>query len=493
MSARGGAQRRKLLGGGIAGEHPIEELAAILAAPTVPGAANTVRLSIIPVACWRLDDLRFEFDSSFIRPEAHQELIELARLRRDHSDAPLSIFGHADPVGDDVYNKRLSGRRAIAMYALLTRKPEMWEELYKNGEDNWGLKTVQTMLATLDHGPGVANGIPSAQTRTAVEAFQSEQGLSVDGDPGPNTREALFRAYMDVICQDAEANPFSVEPSEFLGRGEDPKGKADYQGCSEFNPLLMFSQSENQELSQLANRERRNQENAPNRRVMVLFFRPGPDTPMDRWPCPRADEGIAGCLQRFWSDAAQRRQFQAQRRVFEDSNDTFACRFYHRLVASSPCERLLRTRLLRVRLFDERRRVIPGAPYRLILDGETREGEANPEGFAVETIKGLPGDAAIEWDRPSGGGEPPATLGFRMDLFLDFEDEENPEEQAKRRLFHLGYPVKTSRPLAEQRSVVERFQFDYEDRFGLTVSGVLDPQTQEALARVHDDCDPTPD
>jgi len=34
---------------------------------------------------------------------------------KDHPACPLSVFGHADPVGSDDYNKALSGRRAMAV------------------------------------------------------------------------------------------------------------------------------------------------------------------------------------------------------------------------------------------------------------------------------------------------------------------------------------------------------------------------------------------
>ena len=75
-----------------------------------------------------------------------------------------------------------------------------------------------------------------------------------------------------------------------------------------------------------------------NRRVLVLFFRPGTVIPPDKWPCPRASEGTGGCRKRFWSDGDTRRTFQEKRREFATVPDTFACRFYHRLVEASPCE-----------------------------------------------------------------------------------------------------------------------------------------------------------
>lgn len=146
---------------------------------------------------------------------------------------PISIFGHADPVGDDEYNKRLSGRRATAIYALLTRKTKLWEELYSQlyGRDNWGLAAIQTMLRALGRDPGPITSSLNTETREIVKAFQQEQGLRPDGDPGPKTRKTLFLAYMDQLC----GKDFVLDPhKDFLARGQDPGGKGDYQGCGVF-------------------------------------------------------------------------------------------------------------------------------------------------------------------------------------------------------------------------------------------------------------------
>jgi hypothetical protein len=113
--------------------------------------------------------------------------------------------------------------------------------------------------------------------------------------------------------------------------------KIDYQGCSEFNPVLMFSDAENKDLNKPANHTKRNQQNAPNRRVMALLFRAGTVVDPGRWPCPSWKDGVAACKKRFWSDADSRRQFQAKRRTFDADKNTYACRFYHRLFELSPC------------------------------------------------------------------------------------------------------------------------------------------------------------
>lgn len=302
--------------GGIASSHPAADPFPILLAPSSGKEKNSIRSSLIPVACWKLNDVRFAFGSSFVLPESRSEFVELAALRAQHPGSPLSIFGHADPVGDDSFNKNLSGNRAEAIYAVLVRNVAMWETLYTTtgSAEGWGQPSIQIMVNALGH--------------PTVASFQSANGLTPDGVAGPATRAKLFPAYMDFLC------PEKLDKSEFLSGGQDAKGKGDYQGCSEFNPAMVFSSTENANLD----KSTRDHENRVNRRVMALLFRAGSVVPPAKWPCPRSSEGIDGCKKRFWSDGEKRRTPRDARREFATTKDTFACRFYHRLVERSPCE-----------------------------------------------------------------------------------------------------------------------------------------------------------
>jgi len=335
--------------GGIVADHPERPTHQLLVGPSLGVEFNTLQARITPLACWRIEDIRFAFDASFPLPPISEEMSELKKLIDKHTlkdprtEAPckpsLSIFGHADPTGNDDYNKRLSGRRATAIYGVLTRDTELWEELFadKSGGDDWGTREIQVMLERIGHAPGSVDGVEGEQTRRAIRDFQGSRDLEVDGKAGPRTREAMYMAYMESVCVDGEGVPFSVQKRDFLAKGLDPDGKADYQGCGEFNPVLMFSKEESEKFKK--NKTQRDQENAPNRRVMVFLFRAGIHVDPGLWPCPRARQGITDCEKRFWSDATQRRKFQDSRREFKDTEDTFACRFYHRLASHSPCER----------------------------------------------------------------------------------------------------------------------------------------------------------
>lgn len=348
------------LNAGTAASQPQPETQPIRVAPTTEVVQNTIRAFLVPVGCWRIDDVRFEFDSSAVLPGALKEMRLLDALVKKHPAAPLSLFGHADPVGNDDYNKTLSGRRVRAIYALLIRDVAVWEDLFSHpaGNDNWGTKSIQRMLQTVEDPTLPATGTAGPHTSNALKSFQGKNGLPATGSHNAATRAKLFKAYMDALC------PFELTKADFLGKGADPDGKADFQGCSEFNPVLMFSAAENQKFQPQSRHVERNEENAPNRRVMALLFKPGTIVDPQRWPCPTVKEGVAKCKKRFWSDAGKRRQFQANRRTFEVDKDTYACRFYHRLFVLSPCASVappVSLALLEIVLDDDKDHVVDAA------------------------------------------------------------------------------------------------------------------------------------
>lgn len=475
--------------GGVAGSSVPSGPLEIKAASATAGEFDRIRLPLIPVACWRVDDVRFEFDSSFVVPEARDEMRLLAKLIDAHTAVdsmdpqakrvpPLSIFGHADPSGQDDYNKFLSGRRAAAIYGLVTRRDEVWEDLYSNSGqfthpvqgDQWGIRSIQIMLSDLV-GPIAIDGQMGPQTSGALKEFQHANGLAADGVPGPATRKQLFLRYMDSVCVDAAGRPFRLDKVEgFLARNEDPKGKGDFQGCGEFNPLLVFSQQDNARFDQAEDKSERNAANAPNRRVTILLFRPASRVIPANWPCPSALDGVAKCKARFWSDGESRRSLHlAAERKFEETRDTFACRFFHRLAVSSPCSQILR--IFRIRLFDPLGKALPGAPFLVQTGNREVRGRADAQGDVVVRDVPVPSTCLVKWSRPDPGESSDAPPD---DNFADLADaeaieaferifEDNPEEfeyerevfvdpaeteqsggkmsseEARRRLHNLGY------------------------------------------------------
>jgi hypothetical protein len=173
------------------------------------------------------------------------------------------------------------------------------------------------------------------KTKKATKDFQTANGLPATGNLNPSTRQALFAAYMDAICTGTDGQPFQLETSDFLGKGQDPDGKADYQGCSEFNPIFVPSKQQEKDFSAPSRKNQRDYTNAPNRRVTLFFIDPATEVSVDDWPCPRASEGPADCHKRFWSNGDDRLKPADQPRKEKDTHDTYACRFYERITLTA--------------------------------------------------------------------------------------------------------------------------------------------------------------
>ena len=451
--------------GGLTATAAVVEAMPAHVGPATGAEFNRIRAALIPIACLRLDDVRFKFASSFVRPEAREEFVALAKLIKTHRNEalppdlqhpPISIFGHADPVGNDDYNKRLSGRRAEAVFAVLTRDTAKWQQLFNGpiGNDVWGQDAIDTMRQAL------APNAPAGHT-------------------------ALFAAYMDFLCTGDDGSVLKLEPREFLAKGADAKGKGDFQGCGEFNPVLIFSKDEANAFAQDPDKTDRDDQNAPNRRVIVFLFQPGTRITASKWPCPRASEGTGGCIARFWSDGEKRRSNQAVRRRFELTRDTFACRFYHRMATLSPCERTLKE--YQIRLFDQVANPLPFAPFRVFDGRKVTLGRVLDDAFITILDLKVPATVTVKWSRPQPGDNadtPPPTedtvFEFQMDVFVDIDDDDS-DQASLQRLHNLGY-VGGQTPANDIRD----FQRDYK----LGVNGTLDAPTKAKLLDVHTACEP---
>jgi hypothetical protein len=321
---------------------------------------NTLGPILKPVACWRIHHAYFRFDSSVILPEIAAELAKLKPLINE--DRLATIFGHADPVGTIEYNAHLSARRARALFALLTRNADIWVHLFGDRQpyDQWGLASTQIMLGALtgqDGKPyygGAVDGVFGQQTDRAIRTFQREEhdedtaaALAVDGVAGPKTRKRLYQRYMDALTG-TPGQPL-LRPDQFLGDPADNasatgKARAAFQGCSEYNPILIFSDEDEKKYAKQQDKTERNAHNAPNRRAMIFFFskrRLPPLTPesvAQAWPCPAWDEGPAGCKAKLWPDSDKRLANGDEERRYEEGEETMACSWYDRFARRSPCE-----------------------------------------------------------------------------------------------------------------------------------------------------------
>src|SRR5687768_8618532 len=61
------------------------------------------------------------------------------------------------------------------------------------------VKYLQTMLTDVMEPPTAIDGDFLDKTEAAVRAFQSMNGLTVDGDVGPDTWAALYAAHLRIV------------------------------------------------------------------------------------------------------------------------------------------------------------------------------------------------------------------------------------------------------------------------------------------------------
>ena len=240
------------------------------------------------LGCCSFPSINFGFNSSFIRPGVLEHLRELETLAGSHPEARIMVFGHTDAVGSEIYNKKLSERRAWSAYAFIVNDPDAWETLYNHEDEKWGLAACKEILAHLGHDPGPIDGAMTAATRDAMRAFL---GLPEDAPVSNDAafRKALFTAYM------GGEHDIDIPADRFLEPG--------YQGCGEFNPITDTQAADE-----------------ANRRVTFYLFHP------DRLPnLPCGFANLAPC---------KRQMVSLDTRHVE----TFRCSFYDSLAKRCPSE-----------------------------------------------------------------------------------------------------------------------------------------------------------
>lgn len=72
-----------------------------------------------PVIEIRMNNLFFAFNKSDLQPESYMEMKRWIKMLNENGHINLQISGHADNIGEDVYNQKLSERRARSVVAYL--------------------------------------------------------------------------------------------------------------------------------------------------------------------------------------------------------------------------------------------------------------------------------------------------------------------------------------------------------------------------------------
>ena len=78
--------------------------------------------------------VNFDFDRYVIRPDARSKLDDLVTKLRDVNLEVVIAVGHADRIGSDAYNMKLSVRRADSVKAYLVSKGIAASRIYTEGK-----------------------------------------------------------------------------------------------------------------------------------------------------------------------------------------------------------------------------------------------------------------------------------------------------------------------------------------------------------------------
>ncbi|HEX9193364.1 MAG TPA: OmpA family protein [Burkholderiales bacterium] len=78
--------------------------------------------------------VNFDFDRYVIRPDARSKLDDLVTKLRDVNLEVVIAVGHADRIGGDAYNMKLSVRRADSVKAYLVSKGVAASRIYTEGK-----------------------------------------------------------------------------------------------------------------------------------------------------------------------------------------------------------------------------------------------------------------------------------------------------------------------------------------------------------------------
>lgn len=457
---------------GLAATHPLQVDFPRAVAPSAIGSKehNTLRDFLVVVGCAMFPDVTFQFDSSLVGPDVKKATTRLALFRDELKEKPglkdgepdefppIALFGHADPEGRRDYNSKLSARRAMCIYGMLLHKPDIWEDLFKDKSlagDVWGDPEFDTMLDEVGFPPDV----PPAGGDSSPEDEEKRTEVKKRLKKSAADRRQLFSNYINAVCiQDdgkGKTKPFVLFEQDFLDRGDRADHKAAVQGCGEFNPVKIMSDAKHKRFERTNDKDGRDAENQPNRRVLAFLFKPGTKIVPEKWPCPAFNDKnpVKVCTKRLWKDAETRRlkptpgpneevpdpkdpaKTKSTDRTFKETADTMGCRFYHAFAQNSPCEGTLKLWVLRLGFDDDVQRDSSGKE---VQDDKGRVTLTHPiarKRYVVEVSKD-PGAPLIRGRTDEQGGirlpmfdeKPTMTLKIDVRTLLDPADKDKTKE-----------------------------------------------------------------
>lgn len=81
-------------------------------APAASAGATVERVSPDEIRVRMPSDITFDFNQAYVRREFIPRIADVARSLSRHPNLIVHVTGHADAIGSDYYNQRLSERRA---------------------------------------------------------------------------------------------------------------------------------------------------------------------------------------------------------------------------------------------------------------------------------------------------------------------------------------------------------------------------------------------
>lgn len=220
----------------------------VITIPPCQTGEGTIRLVEDYICAKILDGVHFDFDFSFIRPEAKEIIRELVDGINQDAERQVLIIGHTDRSGSDQYNQGLSRRRARSVFAYVTNDVAGWMELLRTmlsntgndttprveggqSADRWQIREIQYMLSYIRNPAGAfyytgpVDNLNGGGTQAALQAFRTDNGLPPGGGPGPRragideeTWQRLFEVYIALDALQVDTTRF-LDPS-ILGCGE---------------------------------------------------------------------------------------------------------------------------------------------------------------------------------------------------------------------------------------------------------------------------------
>lgn len=106
-------------------------------APAASQGAVVERVSPDEVRVRMPSDITFDFNRADVKREFMPRIADLARTLNRYPRMSISIVGHADAIGSDEYNHRLSERRAWSVSEVLEQFGVPDRRIRTSGEGEW--------------------------------------------------------------------------------------------------------------------------------------------------------------------------------------------------------------------------------------------------------------------------------------------------------------------------------------------------------------------